>query len=516
MRDKIILYLQAPLRFFTAYKLPILSGMLLATSYIPFPPWGLFFSLVPLWIFWTKSDFKKTVFGTLVCSFIASFIGFYWIAITAHDFGRIPWALSIVVLAAFALVANLHLVVSAVAWGIFHLQVSKKYGLWLIPLISSLGIVFIPTLFPWNYGYAWIYINLPGAQLSDILGVVSLATVTVFINFFIFLAWLEKRYLIYGTAAVVLFVSINALGLLHLNFLPAETRSINILITQANIGSLEKQQSINQYSFRENIIQRYVTLTEQALQKTEDIDVVVWPETAYPSYVSILGFQSTAPSLVRLTQDHKVSLVTGFYDVKAAGQVANAILYVDHAGQVIDKPTHKTILLAFGEYLPFAETFPFLKKLAPQVADFIRGPGPEVRYIADVAVGPLVCYESLFPNFSRQLANQGSNIFINLTNDSWYDDWFEPLQHLYITAGRALENRRPVIRSTNTGLSTVIKSNGQPMEISTRSKEWTGVYKVSYPDKDIKTIYQRWGKDLHYILLIIFTLGVFITGRFKK
>lgn len=507
---------KAPINFLNAYKLPLISGVLLATSYIPFPPWALFFSLVPLWIFWTKSDFKKTLVGTLVCGFVASFIGFYWIAIVAHDFGRIPWPLSILILSAFALLANLHLAVGALAWSVSRLQVPKKYGLWLIPLLSSLSIVFIPTLFPWNYGYAWIYINLPGAQLADILGVISLATVTVFINFFIFLAWYEKRYVFYGSAATVLFVSINALGLLHLNFIPSESKKLKVLITQANIGNLEKQQSLNRYSYREIIMDKYIELTDQALRGETSVDLVVWPETAYPQYVDLSNFQSSAPKLMQLTQKHQTALATGFYDVKDQNQVANAILYINRSGQVGDRPTHKTILLAFGEYLPFADWFPILKKWAPQVADFTRGPGPEIRYLANVALGPLICYESLFPNFSRDLANLESNILINLTNDSWYDDWFEPLQHLYITAGRALETRRPVIRSTNTGLSTVIKSNGQPMEISPRSKEWAGVFEVSYPEKGIKTIYQRWGKDLHYILLIIFTIALFTVGRLRK
>ncbi len=516
MIEKITYPFKAVFRFSKSYQLPILSGVLLATSYIPFPPWALFFSLVPLWIFWTKNDFKKSIFGTLVCSFIASGIGFYWVAIVAHDFGRLPWILSILILMAFALVANLHLVAAATAWGIFQLQVSKKIALWLIPLISCLSIVFIPTLFPWNYGYAWIYINLPGAQLADILGVISLATVTVFINFFIFLAWLEKKYILYGGAAIVLFVSINALGLIHLNFIPEEKNSLKVLITQANFGNIEKQQALDSYGFREKMIQKYISLSTEALRTEKKVDLVVWPETAYPQYINLRDFTNTAPALKDFTQTHKVALATGFYDVQNFDRVANAILYVDKAGQIIDRPTHKTILLAFGEYLPLSDTFPFLKEIMPQVADFTRGPGPEVRYIANVAVGPLICYESLFPDFSRQLSNLGSNIFINMTNDSWYDDNFEPLQHLYITAGRALENRRPLIRSTNTGLSTVIKSNGQPMKISTRSKEWAGVYTVNYPDKDIKTIYQRWGKDLHYILLIIITLIVYAFGRYKK
>lgn len=494
----------------------MISGVLQATSYIPFPPWALFFSLVPLWIFWIGSDFKKKVFGTLVCSLVACSIGFYWIAITAHEFGKAPWIMSILALMLFSLLANLHLVVSAIIWGILKLQVSKKHSLWLLPFVTAISISFVPTLFPWNFGYAWIYANLPGAQLADMFGVISLSTVTIFINFLVLLAVVTKRYSYYGLGAFVVFISINAIGLLHLNFVPEEKGRLKVLITQANIGNLEKQLSLSGYGFRTKVVTKYANLTTDALENEDGVDLVVWPETAYPKYINLLDFKNTAPVLSNLAVNNEVALITGFYDVQPGDLVANAMLYIDNSGQVIDRPSHKSILLAFGEYLPLSETFPKLKEIFPQVADFVRGPGPEIRSIGDVIFGPMICYESLFPSFSRKLANLGSHVLINLTNDSWYDDWFEPKQHLYITAGRALENRRPVIRATNTGLSTVIKSNGQPMKISPRGEEWAGVYNVKYPEGNSQTIYQRWGKNLHPIILILLILLIFGHGRFKK
>lgn len=508
--------MKSPFHFLNTYKLPILSGALQALSYIPFPPWGLFFCLVPLWFFWLESDLKKNIIGTFVCAFVASFIGFYWVSIVTHDFGHLPWFVSILALVAFSLVANIHLVFSAAVWGTLHLTISKKFSLWLIPLITSLFIGLIPALFPWNFGYAWIYANLPGAQLSDIMGVVSLSTVTLFINFFIFIALKEKKYFQYGLAAVVLFISINGLGLLRTYFLEPETKSLNVAIIQANVGNLEKQRSLSGYAFREVITDKYVSMTETALAQNPHIDLVVWPETAYPMLVNLKDFRGSAPALYNITQKYQVALATGFYDVDANNRVANAILYANNTGEISDKPTHKTILLAFGEYLPFGDTFPWLKQLLPQVADFIRGPGPETRKLGEISIAPLICYEALFSEFTRKLANQEAHFILNLTNDSWYDDWFEPLQHLYITAGRALETRRPVIRATNTGLSTVISSNGQPMTISPRSQEWSGIYTITYPEKNLKTIYQKWGKNLHYVILIAFSLIVFIFGRLKK
>lgn len=516
MSTKIKNFLSSTFGLFNEYKLPLLSGVLQATSYIPFQPWGLCFCLVPLWMFWINSDFKKNIKGTLVCAFVASFIGFHWISIVAHDFGKMPWPVSILVLVAFSLVANIHLVFAGATWGFLKLFTSPRLGLWLIPFTTALFVTFFPALFPWNFGYAWIYANLPGAQLADIMGVVSLSSITLFINFLVLLAVKDSKYLTYGLSAVVLFISINALGLLHLRFIPEEKGSLNVGIVQANIGNLEKQHSLNRYSFRENVVSKYMALSEILLKENPKLDLLVWPETAYPQYVDLKAFETSASVLSQLAKKHKTSLATGFYDLQKNNQVGNAILYVDKKGQLADQPTLKTILLAFGEYLPLSDRFPSIRNWLPMVADFIRGPGPQIRHLEGINYGSLICYESLFPLFSRELANQKANVLLNVTNDSWYDDVFEPNQHLYITAGRALENRRPLIRSTNTGLSTVIRSNGQPMDISPRSQEWAGAYKISYPDKNYQTIYQRWGKNLHHVIIVVSLIGLFVIGRLRK
>lgn len=514
-------FLKDVLTKINTYKLPLISGVLQATSYIPFPPWALFFCLVPLWFFWIKSDFKHTLIGTLVCSSVASLIGFHWVAITVHDFGQLNWFISFLVLFGFSLIANFYLVAAGLSWRFLSLHCDRNISFWLLPLITSIFMGYFPSLFPFHFGYSWIYAQFPGAQIGDILGVVSLASITMFINFLIFQAIYERKYLNYGLAAAIVFISTNTLGLIRSRFVPKETKSIEVLITQANFGNIEKQMSINKFTFREVIINKFINLSTSAINEfkktnsNQNVDLVVWPETAYPSYVNLNSFNYDSNPLNYFTKTNKVALATGFYHVENNDRLANAILYVNPNGEISDYPTKKSILLAFGEYLPLGETFPKLKQLLPQVADFVRGPGPQARNITDIRLGPLICYESLFPWFSRQLANQNINLFINLTNDSWYDDIFEPRQHMYITAGRALENRRPVIRSTNTGISTVIKSDGTTMTLSPRSQEWAKVYTVPYPESETKTPFQKWGYGVHLLLLLILTFIVFGIGKYK-
>jgi apolipoprotein N-acyltransferase len=143
-------------------------------------------------------------------------------------------------------------------------------------------------------------------------------------------------------------------------------------------------------------------------------------------------------------------------------------------------PYRKTMLLAFGEYLPGAHLFPALTKWFPRTADFARGRGPQVKSFRGLTLGPQICYEGLFPGFSRSLADQGAQLFVNVTNDSWFGTWSEPYQHLSMTLARGIEFRLPVIRSTNTGISTVMLASGTILDRSPLHREWFHGYDVPY------------------------------------
>ena len=81
--------MNTPLKFFA---LPIVSGILIGTSYIPFPPWAALFCFVPLWLFWQQQTRLKTVFfGGLITSFVFTLIGFNWVTDLLHEVAHLPW-----------------------------------------------------------------------------------------------------------------------------------------------------------------------------------------------------------------------------------------------------------------------------------------------------------------------------------------------------------------------------------------------------------------------------------------
>jgi apolipoprotein N-acyltransferase len=193
-------------------------------------------------------------------------------------------------------------------------------------------------------------------------------------------------------------------------------------------------------------------------------------------------------------RQRQLPLVTGAFGVDQKSRlITNSLFLVDNQGEIVEPHYSKTVLLAFGEYIPFAETFPIIRKFLPEIGRYARGPGPTLLFDwQGFKMGPQICYESLFPKFSRDLANLGAQFIVNATNDSWYGTWQEPYQHLYMTLARGVEFRRPVLRVTNTGISTVSLASGEVLEQSPMMQPWAGLYEVAYLKDPPSTIYQRW------------------------
>ncbi|MEN0060107.1 MAG: nitrilase-related carbon-nitrogen hydrolase, partial [Bdellovibrio sp.] len=149
--------------------------------------------------------------------------------------------------------------------------------------------------------------------------------------------------------------------------------------------------------------------------------------------------------------------------------------------------------------------------LLPFVSNFGRGQGPEVMTWQfkgeEIHWGGQVCYEGLDPAFSRGLAEKGADILVNVTNDSWFGRPSEPLQHLYMTLARAIETRRPLVRSTNTGISTVALASGEVLSASPVHEEWSGSFLVRYKSQAPRTFYVQAGHyDWILILVALFSI----------
>jgi apolipoprotein N-acyltransferase len=131
----------------------------------------------------------------------------------------------------------------------------------------------------------------------------------------------------------------------------------------------------------------------------------------------------------------------------------------------------------------------------------------------EVRIGAQICYEGLFDWFSRQQALQGAHVLVNLTNDAWYGSWQQPYQHLYMTLARAIEVRRPLIRSTNTGISAAILGSGEALAQLPMNQAWFHVYEVPYATSPPATLFMTGGSWLVPSLLALGLIGLVVAFR---
>jgi apolipoprotein N-acyltransferase len=127
----------------------------------------------------------------------------------------------------------------------------------------------------------------------------------------------------------------------------------------------------------------------------------------------------------------------------------------------------KRHLVPFGEYVPMKSLLFFLEKLVVGIGDFKPGQGPLTLQLPDqpseshVSVGIPICFEIIFPDLVRRMANEGANMLVTLTNDAWFGDSSAPYQHFSMAVFRAVENHLAVARAANTGVSGLIAPDGR-------------------------------------------------------
>ena len=505
---------------------PLLSGVLIGTSYIPFPPWASLFCFVPLWLFWLRQQrVRQVLLGGVVSAFVFTLIGFNWVTYVLHEFAHLDWPVAVFGMVLFALLAHLFVPLAGWLWfmGRRRFGWSPSVSVTALALITTLCEAHGPTLFDWNFGYTWYGSEVPLFQWAEVVGFSGLSALTVLANLPLLRAWQLRRQAAgwrWLAAVMAVFGLLNVGGVWLERRLPTPDAQLRVALVQGNIGNFEKLSAELGRGFQDGILKAYMAATDRALAGvTGSLDFVVWPETAFPALLGErLRPTPYSEALSAFLHDRKLPLVTGAYGIDtASGLLTNSLFVLDASGALVSPHYSKTILLAFGEYLPGEQWFPRLREWLPPTGQFARGAGPTtVLALNGLRMGPQICYESLFPGFSRSLADLGAQFIVNATNDSWYGTWQEPWQHMRMTLARGVELRRPVLRSTNTGISTVGLASGKVLEQSPLHAVWAGVYEVPYLKQPPVTFYQRtgwWGVPL---LLWSSLLGVLVWGMRRR
>jgi apolipoprotein N-acyltransferase len=161
------------------------------------------------------------------------------------------------------------------------------------------------------------------------------------------------------------------------------------------------------------------------------------------------------------------AFLVGGLTYRSRKEYYNSSILIRPDGSVAE-PYNKIILMPFGEYTPFAALLPWLAEINATAGQFTAGSGPAVLSFPlsdgrQARLSPLICYEDIVPELAREATRRGAEVLINQTNDAWFGDTIAPYQHHMIAAFRAIENRRYLLRSTNTGLTAVVDPLGKTL-----------------------------------------------------
>ncbi|MGD8366968.1 MAG: apolipoprotein N-acyltransferase [Desulfobacterales bacterium] len=454
-----------------------LSGLLLTAAFpkvgLDLLAWG---ALVPL--LWAvdgtgwKSAFRiGFVFG--LCHFLSLV---YWVVGTMQTYGGLPIALAFPAL--FLLAAYLALYPALYAVGMA--RVSRRPALlWVSSAVLWTAQEFLRaslfTGFPWELlGYSQ-FAQTHLIQVADITGVYGVSFLVALVNGALYTLWqaaakggsdpkaLRLRAAVAVTvslAAVAATWGYGAVRIAAVERAAGSAQTVRVALIQGNIAQEIKWDR----KFQQQTTEKYARLSLSA--KPAAPALVVWPETATPFYFPFHGPLSRI--VLEAVKDTGADFLIGSPSFREEGKELayyNSAYLVAADGSIKGR-YDKVHLVPFGEYVPFKRYLPFLGKIVDQVGDFRGGRQGATIDWKGRKLGVLICYESIFPLLARTQVAAGVDLLVNITNDAWYGFSSAPFQHFSMAVFRAVENRRPLVRAANTGISGFIDAAGRVTDSS--------------------------------------------------
>lgn len=484
-----------------------LSGVLLALSF-PKPDLSIlaWLAFLPL-LYAVRDKSPKSSFKLGFLSGLVAYTGiFYWLNIVMTTYGKLPMLISFSLTLLMAAYLALFL-----AAAICLTRFAEDHS---IPPLLTFPFLWVAleysrahllSGFPWaSLGYTQ-YRTLPLIQIADVVGVYGVSFLIILVNIFLYQLWRWVRgkygasYPFPATAAAVSLLLLTLFyGFISLNHEDAG-KEIKVALAQGNIPQDVKWNP----SFQEETVAIYERLSRKTAGA--GMELIVWPESSLPFfYQKELAYSQRISSLARELNSYLVVSSPALEYDDGKERLLNSAFLISADGSTVGR-SDKVHLVPFGEYVPLATFLPFVKKMVQGIGDF--SPGKSLTPLAAPfgKMGMLICFEGIFPEISREYVRNGAGLLVNITNDAWFGDSSAPYQHLSMTVFRAVENRVPLVRSANTGITAFIDSRGHVLGMSRLFREelLSGTVRMGSE----RSIYTRYG-DIFAWFCCIFSLAV--------
>ncbi len=503
------------------YAPAFISGILLVLCY---PTVDLFLiawmALVPFLLSLYDKGPKEAFKAGLVLGIPYFFGTLYWIYHSINHYGGVSLISSIAIVILLCLYLSLYMGIFAFCFSV-TIKKTKLPALLIAPVfwvVLEFLRSYIFTGFPWSsIGYTQ-YKFLTVIQIADITGIYGVSFLVVAVNGALADVFLLKRrtkdmplfplsQTVIGFAVLFLFItSAVVYGQIRLRE-ERPGKQLRVAIIQGNIEQDKKWEP----SYQDEVIGIYKDLSLKAASSSPSL--IVWPETAVPFLFR--ADRGYTQELIDFQSRLKAYLLFGSVMTKGKEDerylLSNSAVLLDDNGTV-SYIYDKIHLVPFGEYVPLQKLLFFINKLVVGIGDYASGDSYLKATTPYGDFAALICYEIIFPGLVRKFYSNGGDFMVNITNDAWFGRTTGPYQHFSMAVFRAVENRKPVIRAANTGISGFIDSNG-------RILSRTNLFQRAVLDEEIKTdatrsFYSKYG-DLFSYIWIIFSL-VLLVNIFGK
>ncbi|APR74937.1 Apolipoprotein N-acyltransferase [Minicystis rosea] len=496
-----------------AYPLAVLCGFLYFLAFPGVDFWPIsFIALAPLFVALRGQTPKRALGLGWAAGFTMTMCGFYWLLEMLRVFSGFGPVLCFV----FMAILCAYQAGRIAFFGWLHGRATVRG--WPAAPVAALAFVgselAFPLLFPWYYG-ATVHNAVLFAQVADLGGGYLVGLVLVAANLGIAELICARLGLANGTGtstkqpdrrvlAVAALVPLlaAAYGYLRLRMVDAQAAAaepVKIGIVQGNMPLIGRRQALK------------VHTAHTAELKQKGVDLVVWSEGS----TGMANRETPDYDEVRraVTDRLGVPTIVGALLARSEGKrykYFNTALLSDRSGKILGR-YDKQYLLAFGEYLPFGETFPVLYEMSPNSSQFSPGKSIDPLVFGEHKISTLICYEDILPGFVNGMVQHANpDLLVNLTNDAWFGESTEPWIHMALAKMRAIEHRRYLVRGTNSGVSVIVDPVGRVALHGGTFKEESLIGVAKWMRG--KTLYEIIG-DAPWILATLAILGMAFLSR---